>query len=518
MFVDLSSVFLDALCLLIASDDKNSELMYKLANAATQMYADAVKDNPTIKQDLTEFYVHLLKELSAEGIDLKSNAERMRILALHKDHHIFKDAPQLYEQLDTIFKNKEPLSTRRVNAMERHVRHSVLWYRQRQSLNKAFAKHNAVINTEDPMAQDTLLAEVLAHSKDLVTAYEVGAGNSMDDTIDSIDMSDPKSVAKALSSFQNKRHQNVLRTGLQGLNRLCGDAGGFCRGEFVVFAALSHNYKSGILKDITRWCATLNNPGTPAGLIPTIVFISLENEVYEDLMSWYRALYIQAYKRVPENMSDKDVVDQVIELFSKKGFQVLVYRKLGEAFGYEEFCALQAKLKASGRHVIATIIDYMTLMKVNNADTANNAGAIQRLYSSMKNYANHTGMLIATGAQLDSSASAIAALGGPNVIQEFSPKNLSDCKAIEKEADAMFYLHIQENHLKVPFLMIRWAKHRYNTPPKKKVIGYRFSPSLGIMDDIDGTDMSVLNIYQDNRPLEIEVGEPPEPTGLVTTF
>lgn len=502
MFLEQSRTFLDAICLLLYNNDETSR---NLVKAAIEEYKAACEDNPATRNQTTELYIAIITDLLDPDVKLSSKSDRSRVLMVYKDHPAVKATPSILEQLRDLMFPSEPPSNRRINAMERTIRSAVLWHRERKALSRMFAKNATAANTTDPITQDMLISEVLEHARDLVRSLDTSVGKRVteDDPIDYIDMSDRDSIMRALKAFRKQRSTNVFKTGLQGLNGLFGETGGMCRGEFIVFAALAGNYKSGILKDILRWITTLNNPGTEAGTQPAVVFISLEDEVHKNLMAWYTSAYIQAYKRVPEGLSDEEIVEQVMQLYTKRNFKPLIFRKLRYDFGYNDFIELQANLKAKGYTVVATIVDYLTLMKVDtNEGKTNNAVAIQNLFGAFKQFANHSGQLIVTAVQLDTLAAAVAASGVTNIVKHFNQSHLADCKGILRECDVLIFQHIEYNVQDVPYLTQRIYRHRHVELPQNQYVAYRFSPTVGIMDDLDGDKQAIYNIYADNRPLE----------------
>ena len=74
----------------------------------------------------------------------------------------------------------------------------------------------------------------------------------------------------------------------------------------------------------------------------------------------------------------------------------------------------------------------------------------------------------------------------------------------------MFFQEIENNHRGIPYLTWAWNKHRYvnDTPSEWKYTAYRFG-KLGILDDINGEDMSVSDIYADDRPEDDDAKQAP---------
>lgn len=501
--------FLDAICLLLHNSD---EIARRLVKTAVEEYNVSCEENPAVRNTTSDLYVSIITGLLDPDVRLNIKSDRSRVLMAHKDHPAIKESPSLFEQLQNLMFPAEPPSQRRINAMERTIRSAILWNLERKALGRMFAKNASAATSTDPLTQDMLISEVLEHARDLVRSIDTSVGKQQrvtaDDPIDFIDMSDKTSIGRALQMFRKQRSTSVFKTGLQGLNKLFGEPGGPCRGEFVAIAALAGNYKTGILKDFLRWITTINNPGTEAGIQPAVVFISLEDEVHKNLMSWFAAAYIQAYKKAPENLTDEEIVVQVLELYTRRNFKPLIFRKLRGEFSYHDFIELQSDLKTKGYTVVATIVDYLSLMKIDDNDgKSNTAVAIQNLFGAFKQFANHSGQLIITGIQLDTAAATVAASGVVNVVKHFGQCHLADCKGILRELDVLIFQHIERNHLGVPYLTQRVYRHRHETLPPNPYVAYRFSPTVGIMDDVDGESQAIYDIFKDDRPPEGEQGE-----------
>ena len=237
---------------------------------------------------------------------------------------------------------------------------------------------------------------------------------------------------------------------------------------------------------------------------PAIVFISLENEVYMNMMDWFKAAYINAKGRKPTGMSDDDVINVVTDIYSKNGIDLLVYRKLGSLFGPEEFIELHESIIAEGYTIIASLLDYITLMRVPEAG-GTDSKRIQMMCNTVVNYCKHKGIIHVTGAQLSAEAAGLASDGYTDVVKRFNEKHLADCKGIKREYDIVVFMHIETNHMGIKYLTMRKDKHRHQPSSKEedKYVAYRFTDN-GIPDDVGGANLVVKNIYADDSQLANE--------------
>ena len=174
---------------------------------------------------------------------------------------------------------------------------------------------------------------------------------------------------------------------------------------------------------------------------------------------------------------------------------------MGDAFGFHEYEELveETEKKYSGK-VVATVLDYITLCSRSAEDKDQNAAVqLQKLVERFHNHTSHHGIFFSTGLQMDTNASQLAVSGKLNIVKQYGEFHLADCKGIKRELDVLFFMEIEKNHHGVPYLTFAMNKHRYvhDTPTEDKYCAYRFT-NLGILDDIDGPDMSVKDIYAED--------------------
>lgn len=491
--------FLEVLCLGIYSTTEETK---RLTNAVLEVYDEESVTDSQMKDPRTQLYINILREINSSDVDLTNKAEMAACILKFKHSPAVDKDPEILDTIKQIFSDREFITQRRITNMQKSIRNWVLWVKGNSALRKMFGMSQQCSATTNKIKQDLLLNEILSHARELTKTYESDALMESS-TIDFIDMSCKQSVRKGLTSYQDRRNNKAWKSGLQGINRMFGSLGGLAPGEFVGYAALSHHYKSGILMDWARWIATYNTPGTMHGKIPIIVFFSLENEVYQNMMAWFRAAYANAFKQSCEHLSNDEVIDYVTEVYSKNGFRLLVFREMGEIFSYEDYISKIEQLRSQNYHIIASIIDYITLMSTGNVMGMNDAKKIQILCNKIGNYGNHHGMTTVTGLQLGTLAEELAASGVTNVVKRYGAAHLADCKGAKREFDVLIFMHKEINHLGIPYLTMKLDKHRYvnDTPPKDRYCAYPFT-EMGIMDDINGEDRSVKDIYSDGDAVQ----------------
>lgn len=500
MNVKSSDIYLNSLCLTAyAPGEKSTEL----ARAVVKMYDDISLEERTLMKPINVLYVNLLRDVSKGTLNLSNRAEVAEVLTKYSQEPAFKDCSYQFEELKNLLTPAEPVSDGRIRTLFNRVRRWITWMRGDRRMRKMLIDLRKAGNEGDDERQQALLEKLLKDAETLRSDFSTeDLAQDEDQVIEEIDMADPKSVARALNAQQKKDNGARIHFGLQGLNRMFGPKKSAKYGEMFAVSARSHNYKSGLLMDIARWICTLNKPPELNGLRPLILFISLENEVNENLQDWYKKLYVNAFRKDPADLSDEEIVEYVITRFNANGFRMIAKRRMGDTFSYHDYVALveEEEKKYNGK-VVATVLDYITLCHRLPEDREHNdAVQLQMLANRFHNHGNHNGIFLATGLQLDSTASQLAASGKHNIVKLYNESHLADAKGLQRELDVHFSAEIEKNHHGIPYLTLAWKKNRYehHTPAEDKYCAYKFDPAFGILDDINGEDKSVKDIYADD--------------------
>ena len=483
---------LDTLCLAVyANDDDSIRVVKNIINIYRKELA-AINNDTTI-----QCVMFAVDDIVSTAIDVNNESDVSTLIFKLESNVVLQSNVEILNRIKDIIRNRAAnISPKRIDKLKKKISNWIVWYKGNTAIRKMFNKSMKCSATADDMEQEVLLNDMLTQAKELITTYE---DNATDETIEFIDASNPESVLKAITRHRKQTNEGCLKTGLVGVNKMFGSHGGPVLGESIAFAASSHNYKSGMLMNFARWICTLNKPPVELhGKKAAVVFISLENEADENLMQWFRDSYAQLNHRSPEGLTDEQIMDFIVRTYSQNGISLLIYRKLGEVFGYNEWVKLHADLEKSGYLILASILDYITLMKL-EVEGDNPAKALQKLGQKIVNYAKHNKFLFVTGLQLDSKAAELESSGITYVVKKYGASHLADCKGLKREFDVLIFMYIEKNQRDEVFLTLKIDKHRYvsNTPPKDKVPAYKFG-QYGIDDDY-GTGMSKASydIYND---------------------
>ena len=268
----------------------------------------------------------------------------------------------------------------------------------------------------------------------------------------------------------------------------------FVIGDYIV----THN--SLMLMKMARWVVTMN---TVSGNFknPTCIFYSLENEVPQNLMQLFREMYVNEFRAMPpENMTMEDIVNYCYDAFNRYGWKLIIERKVGGEFGFQEFVASYESYVKLGYTPLVCVIDYVNLMakgKGDYSETGTNNLQIQQLYNNLCNFTKSRNCTLITAHQLNRKAAEIARMYPMGAVKKFGDDMMADSMSVRREVDILFYMHKEFDAAGNAYMTFRLDKHRYNndTPEKYKCFAYPFFGELGLLDDINGQDTSTDNIF-----------------------
>lgn len=482
---------LDTLCLAIYSNDADTK---RIIESVVDLYNEAVRKGELFNDAACKLYIDILKEISENGLDTENEAELSSLLLKFKADPVVKDDPAIMQYLKEVITNRQTVGRGRVRSLKNRVKKMVMVIKGNGNLKQLFRIGSRLMSSSDPKKQDALYLKLIDESRQLAQIYENRYAGE-ETSIAHIDMTCVDSVRRGLESFKAKRADRGYKLGIQQFSNMFGPAGGPIPGECIAFAACSYHYKSGAMMDFCRWIAQYNIPKKQTEKPAAILFVSLENEIHENMMMWFRSAYINTFHKSPDELSDEEVVSTIVQLFKKNGFTLHVHREDGDTFGWEEYKALYDKY-AIDYEMLASFVDYWGLMRLPDDGAANDAKKLQELVGKIKNHGARNNMMTISGLQLNGLAEELAKSGKHNIVKMFGAAHLADAKAIKRELDVLIFLHIEENHLGTRYLTGWLDKHKYaKMPPEnERYIAIPFTED-GLMDDIYGESSHVADIY-----------------------
>lgn len=364
---------------------------------------------------------------------------------------------------------------------------------------------------DDETANDLIIERVLDKAHDLTQAQNNVIG--LAESIDELDFTSKSSMLNSADKYAQRKKTNIIRLGWQGLNRMMGVNGGVCRGELVGLAAPSYNGKSYMLMNIAIWATVYNKYDLKDPTkTPTIVLVSLENEVSDNYNDMVRMAYVNKNRKpVPPDISREELIDEAYEYLNQSGNRLIV-KRFGEDFCYTDLVKLISRLEMKDMEVVCLLIDYPALMKIETNDRDNAPKALEKLYQKLMDLSHARDIALFAGLQLDKTAEQLVSTGEVCPVKKLTGAALADAKGIRRALDILIFQMIE--HIdNIDYITFAWNKHRNNAPPpaKDKFCAYRFiSDDLGIMDDVGSKDASIQDIYADAASINKPKEEPKE--------
>lgn len=464
---------------------------------------------PESLDNITQLYTDILRNISATEVNTDDKQSMVSTLLRYEASPVVQKDPVILDNLRKLFSLSENLAPKKIDAIANKLVASINLNDVSKYMRKMYKKVREGEQATDSDIKSIAIDGIINDTRELTDKlignkqlYTTAGSKS----IERINMNNKEDIAKAVAQHTT-REKHVMKTGLQGLNKMFGKLGGIKLGESISINALKHNYKSGLLMSFAKWIIMYNRPyidkDNPG--IPTILFITLENEANENIMWWFESMYVSAYGKAPEGLSNEETVELVYQFFQESGYNLIIERRLGADFGYDEYVQLYEELVKNGHRILVSIIDYMNMMKkstAGNKDGGRSDLSLRDLYNKMCNFNKNRMTTQISAHQLNRDAARLV-VGGTNVVKKFNDSHYADGMDVGREVDMEIFVHIERNNNGTPFLTMMRGKHRYvnDTPEKDKYVAYEFE-KLGIMDDIDGESKAVKNIYAEDASEE----------------
>ena len=369
---------------------------------------------------------------------------------------------------------------------------------------KAFVKQNQVVNIIKQASHKALFTpeEIDWNSfvSDFITQLEtfsVITEDKIDSEIESVDFDNVENVEEMLNKATNEMSTGgIMKTGIQALNRLFGDHGGFLRGESWVVGALQHNFKSGFLMTILKGLVTYNTPMMiDEKKKPLILFITLENSISQNIL-WLYQSFKENETGEPcdiRNISIPEAAIYVNEKFTASGYHVKMRRFNPTEFTYRDLFNVLLKYESEGYEIHALLIDYLNMMNKTGCVKDTIGGDVRDLFRRIRNFCSPRKILMVTPHQLSSEAKNIVRSGADGFVKEIANKGYYDsCKLIDQEVDGEIYIHIEKSKGK-PYLTVQRGKHRKVNITAEEHLYFilPFEEVGAIQDDVGKRDLSM---------------------------
>ena len=452
-------------------------------------------------EDVIGFYISIIETLHENKIDFKDkNILNTYITKFLEDKRI-KDREDIKITIKDLLINREEINDSLLKEALDSIQAMNSWHKLNTTAKTLFGKLNDIKVLPNSTIQNENLKDIEEYIKNnLNNLISHDVSNSK---IEEIDFSNKDTISKMRDDEVKRKDNNGFFTGLQGLNRMFYSTGGkIRRGESVLFNALTHNYKSGMLQSMALWFAKYNKTPKINNKKPIILFISLEDESSQNFKWITEKHYREVYKKLPDDIDEKELDKWIFEEFEKMDYRLILLRFKPDEFDYNKLVNLVESYEELGEELHALIIDYLGNMNKGDSSKAANHLMFKSLYNRMCNYTKSKSMTLVTAHQLNRIAQQLVNSGKTNVVKNFNSDHLAESVDVEREVDTSIYTHIELNEMNdIKFLTANRNKRRYDnrTPETCKYFAYPFMGAFGIMDDFNNSPQWEKSIYSPSR-------------------
>ena len=451
--------------------------------------------------NVIEFYISVIETLHENKIDFKDkNILNTYITKFLEDDRI-EDREDIKTSIKDLLINREEINDSLLKEALDSIQAMNSWHRLNTVTRILFGKLNDIKVLPNSTIQNKNLEEIEYLIKNNLN--DLISHNVSDSKVEEIDFSNKDSISKMRDEEVKRKDNNGFFTGLQGLNRMFHSTGGkIRRGESVLFNALTHNYKSGMLQSMALWMTKYNKTPKINNKKPIILFISLEDESAQNFKWITEKHYREVYKKLPDDIDEKELDKWIFEEFEKMDYRLILLRFKPDEFDSNKLISLVESYEEAGEEIHALILDYMNNAYKGDSSKAANHLMIKGLYNKVCNYTKSKFITLVTAHQLNRIAQQLVNSGKTNVVKRFNSDHLAESVDVEREVDTSIYMHIELNEMNdIKFLTANRNKRRYDnrTPEACKYFSYPFMGAFGIMDDFDNSPQWEKSIYSPSR-------------------
>lgn len=325
--------------------------------------------------------------------------------------------------------------------------------------------------------------------------YVSATDTSGPDETQMIDFSKPSNIKRVLEIAEIKGNtEGILRTGWQCMNRMFG-CGGIKRGEDIIFSALPYSYKSGMVLNLFAQLPHFNEPYLfDRTKKPAIVFITLENDLDNNIRILYRTIYENINKVKLEGDIDLDEAAAFINtFFEEKGYTCIMCKFVGQDLTAARLINWLKSLQKQGYELAALFIDYLALMSKEGIYSTFTGQDLTLLYQKVANFTRDNFIALVTPHQLSSQAQEVKREAGEGFAERVSGKGYYDgSKRLAQEPSFEGTLDKIDRRDSSYLVCVR-GKHRTEmlTPAKHRKWAMKFQEVGTLPWDVDGEDLSV---------------------------
>ena len=382
-----------------------------------------------------------------------------------------------------------------IRALENELNNKIYIYRIKKTLNGYTYDFDKKFKSG--MSPDDMLSKIIEE----LTVLTKNIKNKDDAIVNEVDLDNVENVSKVFQVVKetNEAEGFKFKLGLRALNKITNN--GYKDSEFVIWNALQHNYKSGMLASSLIGIARYNKPiMTDPSKVPLLLYVSLE----DDLDILFEFLYRQMYytdnkvKADMSNTSKEEMSKYVKDKLQETGFKVKFIRVDPSDWSYSSFFSLIEKYEKDGFELKTVILDYLSLIPTVGCVATGAVGSdLRDLYRRVRNFFAKRKCLFISAHQLSPDAQMINRenLTGEVFLNRIMGKGFFDgSKKLSQEMDLELYAYKFTQNNK-DYLAIGKGKHKGSKVMKStdKLAIIPFPENLEpIPDDINWDELDSL--------------------------
>ena len=382
-----------------------------------------------------------------------------------------------------------------IRALENELNNKIYIYRIKKTLNGYTYDFDKKFKSG--MSPDDMLSKIIEE----LTILTKNIKNKDDAIVNEVDLDNVENVSKVFQVVKetNEAEGFKFKLGLRALNKITNN--GYKDSEFVIWNALQHNYKSGMLASSLIGIARYNKPiMIDPSKTPLLLYVSLE----DDLDILFEFLYRQMYytdnkvKADMTNTSKEEMSKYVKDKLQETGFKVKFIRVDPSDWSYSSFFSLIEKYEKDGFELKTVILDYLSLIPTVGCIATGAVGSdLRDLYRRVRNFFAKRKCLFISAHQLSPDAQMINRenLTGEVFLNRIMGKGFFDgSKKLSQEMDLELYAYKFTQNNK-DYLAIGKGKHKGSKVMKStdKLAIIPFPENLEpIPDDINWDELDSL--------------------------
>lgn len=264
--------------------------------------------------------------------------------------------------------------------------------------------------------------------------------------VGSIDFSKPDEVEEMFAAVKTLlSHEGALRTGWKAFNRMLGSTGAFRRGEFIIGGGLQHNFKSGLAMCLLTHICLFNKPFLrDRTKRPLIVFVTLENEITDNLLFIYKYLKENetGISILTKDIDVNEAAQYVCARLEESGFSVKMIRFDPTEFTIAAFTNYLDGLAAEGYELQMLFVDYLNMLPKTGLDAKVAGDDIRLLFRRLRNYTSSRAITVFTPHQLSSDALQLTRDNVEDFVKIVANRGYYDgCRRLGQEPDLEVLFH-----------------------------------------------------------------------------